>query len=132
MDDQPDDMRPWGAKGYSVYTQKKHNSNTKDEFSSAKRQDPKNVKVIRNFQVLRKIKQPSEITREQIYISGLLLSLLLIPIYMILNSKLHETTFSALFIFLIVVVLFVLFYRSIRRVSVGPKGVEFEMGTERR
>jgi hypothetical protein len=39
---------------------------------------------------------------------------------------LQETTFSALFLFFIAAMLFVLLYKSIGRFSVGPKGVEFE------
>ena len=131
MDDQPDGTRPWDAKGCLV-SQKKLDNNTKDEFSSAERQDPKNVKVIRNFRALRKINQPSEITLEQICIFGFLQLPLLFTIYIFWISKLQETNFSALFIILIAFMLFVLLCRRIIRFSVGPKGVEFEMSTEHR
>ncbi|VVB62629.1 Uncharacterised protein [uncultured archaeon] len=102
------------------------------EFFADKTLDPKSVKAIRNLQTLNKINQPLEITREQIYISGLLLLPLSFTIYMFWIKKLQETTFSALFLFFIAAMLFVLLYRNIGRFSVGPKGVEFEMSTEHR
>ncbi len=142
MDGQLNRIRPWDAEdsvkseihnnlGW-VYTQKKLYDNARDEFSAAIRLDIKNVKAIRNLRALSKINQPSEITREQICIFGFLLSLLLFTIYIFWISKLQETNFSALLIFLIAAMLFVLLYRSIGRFSVGPKGVEFEMSTEHR
>lgn len=115
-----------------VYTQKKLYNNAKEEFFAAKTLDPKNVKAIRNLRALTRIKQPSEINREQIYISALLLLPLSFSIYMFWISKLQETAFSALFLFFIAAILFVLLHRSIGRFSVGPKGVEFEMSTEHR
>jgi tetratricopeptide (TPR) repeat protein len=116
-----------------VYAQKKLYEKARDEFSEATRLDPKNVKAIRNLRkALCKIDQPLEITRGQKCIFGFLLLLLLFTIYIFWISKLHETNYSALFIFLIAAMLFVLLYRSIVRFSVGPSGVKFEMSTEHR
>ncbi len=130
MNSQPYHMRPLDANDSvkseihinlgCVYTQKKLYDSARDEISAAIRLDIKNVKAIRNLRALSKIDQPSEITREQIYIFVFLLLLLLFIIYIFVISKLQETNFSALFSFLIKAMLFVLLHKSIERISVVP------------
>jgi hypothetical protein len=115
-----------------VYTKKKLFSKARGEFSKAKIIDPRNIKAIRNFRAVERTETPSEITREQIMISGLLVLPLSLSFYLFWIAKLNETSFSALFMFFTATILFVLLYKSIGRFSVGPKGVEFEMSYEHR
>jgi tetratricopeptide (TPR) repeat protein len=113
-----------------VYSKKKLYYNAKDEFFKARTIDPRNIKAIRNLRAVERIETPSEITREQIVISGFLFLLLSSSFYLFLIAKLNETSFSALFMFFTATILFVLLYKSMGRFSVGPKGVEFEMSFE--
>jgi len=115
-----------------IYTKKKLKYNAKDEFFKARTIDPRNIKAIRNLRAIERIETPSEITKEQIAISSLLIFPLLLSIYFFWEDKLKEASFSALFMFFTATILFVLLYRSIGRFSVGPKRIEFEMSTDHR
>ena len=116
-----------------VYAKKELFANAKDEFFKARTIDPRNIKAIRNLRAVERIETPSEITKEQKWISGLLVLPLSLSIYLFCwTEKLNETSFAALFMFFTATILFVLLYRSMGRFSVGPKGVEFEMSTEHR
>jgi tetratricopeptide (TPR) repeat protein len=116
----------------SVYAQKKLYHNARNEFAKAIKDDPRNVKAIRNLRVVGRIEPPSEITRDQKLISSLLVLPLLLSFYLFWIAKLSETSFTALFMFFIATILFVLLYRSMVKFSAGLKGVEFEMSTEHR
>jgi len=115
-----------------VYAQKKLYHNAKDEFFKARTIDPKNVKAIRNLRIIERVESPSEITRDQILISSLLVLPLSLSFYLFWIAKLKETSFTALFMFFTATILFVLLYRGIGKFSAGLKGVEFEMSTEHR
>jgi len=82
-----------------VYTKKKLFSKARKEFSKAKIIDPRNIKVIRNLRAVERIETPSEITKEQIMISSVLVLPLSISLYLFWIAKLDETSFTALFIF---------------------------------
>lgn len=115
-----------------VYAQKKLFYNAKDEFFKARTIDPKNIKAIRNLRLIERVEAPSEITQDQKTISFLLVLPLLLSLYLFWIDKLKETSFTALLMFFIATILFVLLYKSIGKFSAGLKGVEFEMSTEHR
>jgi tetratricopeptide (TPR) repeat protein len=115
-----------------VYAEKNQYENAKDEFFKARTIDPSNVKAIRNLRLITKVKLHPEITINQIAISILLLLQLSLSTYFFWIDKLKETAFSALIMFFTAAILFVLFYKSIGKVSVGPEGFNFEMSDEHR
>ena len=100
------------------------------EFEEAHKHDPQNVKAIRNIRAFHKVKSEPKISKIQWCIAIMLFSGVIATWYLFWTEMLTENIFSAQFIILIAMLIFILFYHQLGKFKAGP--IEFEKSTEHR
>ncbi len=116
--------------GWAYVQHLEQHNRAKKEFEQAHKLDPQNVKVIRNIRALGKVRREPEISKLQWCMAIALFIGIIAAWYFFWKLMLSETVFSALFIILTAMLIFILFYHQLGKFKAGP--IEFEMSTEHR
>ncbi|KCZ71404.1 Flp pilus assembly protein TadD [Candidatus Methanoperedens nitroreducens] len=111
-----------------AYTQLKQYTKAETEFQKARTLDPMNIRAIRNIRILGKVEALPEISKIQIYLSIVIISLLIVSFYLFWIYRFSEIIYVAHSIILIVLLIFILLYNQLAKVKIGT--IEFEKSIE--